>query len=144
MSAPRSPRARALFWVAATAGWAGIVWGVVGALHDRRLTDPPNLIQWFATVLLAHDLLLVPTALGLAWLVGHFVPRRAAVPARLGLAASALITALAVPLVRRYGARDSNPSLLPLRYGRNLALALLITWIVVVVTAAAVDRKRRV
>ena len=56
-----------------------------------------------------------------------------------GLVLSGLVTALAWPYVRGYGYRASNPSALPLHYGRNLLIVLAAIWSLV----AAVTISRR-
>jgi hypothetical protein len=135
----RSRAATVVFWGAAAIGWVIILLGVRGVFHDSSATRPGDLAGWFAGLLVVHDVVLVPVAFGVAWLVGRVLPDRAVVPARLGLAASAVVVAVAFPLVRGYGERDANPSLLPLPYGRNLAIALVLVW-VVVVGATAISR----
>jgi hypothetical protein len=56
-------------------------------------------------------------------------------PARFALAVTALVTAIAWPLVRGWGYRAANPSALPLDYGRNLAGVLVAVWIVALIAA---------
>jgi hypothetical protein len=104
-------------------------------LRDADATKPGDLTRWFLGLLLLHDLVLVPAALGAAWLLARAAPRRLRTPLLLGAAATALVGALAWPLVRGYGERTANPTLLPLPYGRNLAIALALVWAVVVVAA---------
>jgi hypothetical protein len=127
----RSRLSTGLFWVSAFVGWLVITIGIRGILDDSSATRPGDLARWFVVLLLVHDALLVPVVLIVGWLLGRVLPAGAVVPARLGLAASALIVAVAFPLVRGYGERGANPSLLPLDYGRNLAIALGLVWLVI-------------
>jgi hypothetical protein len=142
----RTRTSRIAFWVAAVIGWAFITIGLVGVHRDRDATRPADLARWFVGLLLVHDLLVVPVALGIAWGVGRVVPGRFVVAVRAGLAATALVVALAFPLVRGYGERASNPTLLPLPYGRNLVIAIGTIWLVVgglVVASLVVASSRR-
>ena len=50
-------------------------------------------------------------------------------PIRIAMALSALAIAFTWPLVRRYGARDSLPSLLPRDYGKSLVVVLVVIWV---------------
>ena len=136
--------ARAAFWIAVAVGWVTIAFAAWGIWSDRGLTEPVDLARWFASLVLVHDLALVPLTLAVAWAVGRVVPPAAVVPVRLGLASAALLVALAWPLVRRYGARESNPSLLPLPYGRNAAIAVALwTAVIAAMTVAVATRRRR-
>jgi hypothetical protein len=60
---------------------------------------------------------------------------------RLALAVTALVTAIAWPLVRGWGYRAANPSALPLDYGRNL-VGVVVTVCVVALLAAVVRTTR--
>jgi hypothetical protein len=142
VNADRTQRAPAAFWVAAVVGWASIGYGVRGVVVDRAATQPTDLARWFGGLLVLHDLAVVPVALAVAWLVGRAVPGPAVVPVRLGLASSAIAIALAFPLVRGYGERSGNPSLLPLPYERNLLVVLGVVWAVVAI-AVSVGGLRR-
>jgi hypothetical protein len=64
------------------------------------------------------------------------VPRRASVPVCIGLATTMLLVLYSWPLVRGYGRTDSNLSALPLDYGRNLAVTLMVLWVCVTVWIA--------
>jgi hypothetical protein len=142
--AGRTRVAKVVFWAGAALGWTVIAIGARGVLRDSDATRPSDLGRWFVGLLLVHDLVLVPLVLGVGWFVGRVLPARAVVHARLGLAASAVLVAVAFPLVRGYGEREGNPSLLPLPYGRNLVIALALTWaIACAALARAAVRARR-
>lgn len=125
------PRYGAMFWASATIGLFIIGFGVRGILSDRGATPPRGFAQWFIGSAIVHDALIAPCAFAIAWAVGRVLPRAAVVPVRLGLATSALLIAFAWPLVRGYGRRESNPTALPLDYGRNLLLTLVVVWLTV-------------
>jgi hypothetical protein len=52
-----------------------------------------------------------------------------------------LLVVFSIPLVRRYGQRDTNPSALPRHYGP--VVALLIAVIVLIALATIITRRRR-
>ncbi len=133
-----------VFWTSAAIGVLLIAYGARGVLTDRAATPPRGFTEWFLGSAVVHDALLAPCVFAVAWAVGRVLPRPAVVPVRLGLATTALLVAFAWPLVRGYGRRDSNPTALPLDYGRNLALSLVAVWLVVVAAiATSVVRRRR-
>ena len=116
------------FWIGLVLGWALIIIGVRGLIVDHALTNPANLVRWLLGLALLHDLVLAPAVYAVAWAITRAVPRPATTPLRVGLATSGLLIAFAWPLVRAYGRRASNPTALPLDYGRNLALSLAVVW----------------
>ena len=124
------------FWTSAVIGLLIMAFGVRGLFSDRSATPPRGFAQWFVGSAIVHDALIAPCAFAIAWAVGWALPRRAVIPVRLGLATSALLVAFAWPLVRGYGRRAANPTALPLDYGRNLVVALIVVWIVVLATIA--------
>jgi hypothetical protein len=102
-------------------------YAVIGALADPDVRPLRHLL-FLAGVLVAHDAVLLPTAIGVGALIGRFVPAAA----RGGVRAAAFITAallvVAVPLVLGFGRRPDDPSALPLHYGRGLAAMLALVW----------------
>jgi hypothetical protein len=138
----RTRAATVTFWSCAIAGWAVIALGVRGVLDDSPATEPSDLARWFAGLLLLHDLVVVPAVLLVGWAVGRAAPR-VAVPVRLGLAASALAVVLVWPLLRGYGAREANPTLLALPYARNLVVVLVAIWTIVAVWTVCSVMARR-
>jgi hypothetical protein len=124
------------WWVGAAAGTAIITVGLVGALGHAGATRPTQLVIWTIGAAVVHDALLAPVVIAFGLATARWVPVTMRVPVRVGLALSALVTALAWPYVRGYGYRASNPSALPFHYGRNLIILLAVIW--VSVTAATV------
>ena len=131
MTTPSLPHRGRMFWGGMVVGWAFILFGIRGLFMDRTATAPAGFAKWFIGLAIVHDALLAPLVLAVAWLVGRFLPRRAVAPLRLGLATSGLVILYAWPLARGYGRRESNPSALPLDYGRNLIVSLITLWILV-------------
>ena len=121
------------FWSGAIGGVCLIAFGVGGLITDHQATKPPQLAIWFFGAGIAHDAVVAPIVVALGVLTRQ-LPRLARTPVRLALAASALLTLLVWPLVQGWGVSASNPSALPLDYGRNLLAVLAALW---TLTAAA-------
>ncbi len=117
------------FWIAMPAGVALMAFGIKGALHDHAVTQPTALGRWLLEAGIVHDALIAPVAvvIGAATVV---LPRPSRSPVRIALALSALLVAFTWPLVQGWGRRATNPSALPLDYGRNVAIGLAVIWIV--------------
>ncbi|RIQ20377.1 hypothetical protein [Jiangella rhizosphaerae] len=137
----RTPSGR-LFWTCLVAGAAVIGYGVVGAWGDRADTHPADLMVWLAGAGVAHDALVAPLVV-VAAVATRRLPVAARLPARLGLALTALVTVVFWPVVRGWGRSPSVPSALPLDYGRNLLVVLALIWLVAGVVAAARWRRER-
>jgi hypothetical protein len=126
-----TPVRRPWFWLSVAAGVALMAFGVHGLLTDTVAVPTRAFLRWFAGALVVHDALVAPIALGSAWLLTRALPVRLARACKVGLGASAVIAAYSWPFVRGYGRAPTNPSALPLDYGRNLAIVLAIVWLVV-------------
>jgi hypothetical protein len=127
------------------AGLSAITTAVVGALGDPGL-DLPGVVSFLLAVLVGHELVVLPVAMG----VGTLVSRRLGGPSRRwvlgGLYASAVLTAISLPSLVGSGRIADNPSRLPLDYPRNLLIVLGVVWAVVgvgCVLAVALQRRRR-
>ena len=113
-------------------GWAVIGYAVVGMLEQRLADGPPaKLATWVLGGLIVHDALLAPfvTVVGLvlAWLL----PRWLRGPVAGAAALSGLVLLFSYPLLRAFGRRPSNTSILPLDYSRNVAFVLAFIWLTV-------------
>lgn len=95
-------------------------------VHHRSIFDE----VWVVGLALAHDLLLAPAALLVAWLIHRAAPRVARGLGLGALAISALVALYAYPLVRRFGAQPDNPTFLPRNAGVGLAAVIAIVWVV--------------
>jgi hypothetical protein len=131
MSERVASRRGPVFWVGVAMGWLFIVYGTRGVLVDHTATAPAGFARWFVGIAIVHDAVVAPVVLLIAWTVGRAVPRQAVVPVRLGLATTGLIVLYTWPFVRSYGRAETNPSALPLDYGRNLIGALIAVWLCV-------------
>lgn len=132
MSAPDRPNAPALgpeptpggalFWVGAVLGVGVVLFGLVGLLDD--LPDATNWALWFFGGLLIHDAIIVPTVAVVSVLLGWLLPVRVLPVVQGVLVVAIIVTLIAIPVVGGWGRLANNPSLLPLDYGRNLAIVL--------------------
>ena len=118
------------FWIGLVLGVAVMVYGLVGLLGASDATQPRNLGGFFLGAGIVHDALVAPVVVLVGWLIARLLPAWVRPPVWFGLAASAIVVVFTWPLVRGWGRRAANPSLLPLDYGRNLVIALLVIWLV--------------
>jgi hypothetical protein len=122
-----------LFWAALVTGWAIMGFGIVGVLTNTRDTRPADLARWFVGAAVAHDGLLAPAVLLAGTAVGRFLPGRVRAPVQGGLIVMGAVTLFAFPLVRGYGVRPDNPTVVFRDYAPSLLIVLAT---VSVVTAA--------
>jgi hypothetical protein len=106
-------------------------YAVLGALTDPDVRPIPHLL-FLAGVLVAHDVVVLPLAIGVGVLVDRCLPVRFGIAARVAGFITATLLVVALPLVLGFGRRPDTPSALPLDYGRALALTTAAIW-----TAAA-------
>jgi len=126
-----------LFWTGVGIGWLGIAFGVWSLITKPGATHPPEAAAWVVGLALAHDLLLAPIALSVAWILRRVVPRIARGLALGALTISAIVTLYALPLVLRSGAQADNPSFLPRNSGAGLVLVIALVWAVAALLLAA-------
>ncbi|GAA0915350.1 hypothetical protein GCM10009557_88240 [Virgisporangium ochraceum] len=79
-------------------GVAVMVFAVVGALTDPDVR-PVGHVLFLAGVLVTHDAVLLPLAIGAGVLIGRWVPRRLRVPVRVAGFVTATVLVVAVPLL---------------------------------------------
>ncbi|MFI7453599.1 hypothetical protein ACIBQX_39335 [Nonomuraea sp. NPDC049714] len=105
-------------WLGYAIGGAFVALGLTGLVQD---IDPVGWALWAGGVLVAHDAVLVPVVL-----LAGVVVRRAGGSVRAGLVVAGLVTLATLPTVLALGRRADNPSILPLDYGRNLLIVLVL------------------
>ncbi|MET9480276.1 hypothetical protein [Streptomyces sp. NPDC006638] len=104
-------------------GVAALGFGAYELFTLTRPGDPLDVALWLAGAVALHDGLLVPLVLGAGLFVGRSRSRTAL---RGGLLTAGCLTLLALPLMLRPG-KPNNPTVLPLDYPVNWALALALT-----------------
>jgi hypothetical protein len=125
-----------VFWSALVIGWAVIGFAVAGVLWDPWLDGAElALARWAVLTGVAHDALVLPVAAGVGWVLGRVLPAALRGPIRGALAVSAILVAVAYPLLRGFGRRSLNPSALPADYTVSTIIVLALVWLV---AAAAV------
>ncbi len=113
-----------------------IAYGVRGVFVDAARTHPGELARWIVGAAVVNDALLVPLAIGVAWLARRITPARAWPPVRSGLLATGVVLLVAWPFVRGYGRDPTIPSLLDRNYAVGVAAAIGTTWAAVAVWIA--------
>lgn len=112
------------FWLGSGIGLAVIAWGVYGLLDHATVTKPLNWLLFFMGGLIVHDAIVVPCVALISVLIVRVVPTRVRPVVQATLIVGAVLALIAVPVVGGWGRLANNPSLLPLDYGRNLAIVL--------------------
>lgn len=122
-----------LYWGLTGFGLAVIGFGIYGiwthqgtGILDVRVRP---LLIWTVGAVIVHDLIFAPLVVLVGRALRHVRPRALRAPLPVCLAASALLTLLAFPLVRGYGARGSDPSRLPLNYTIGYGALLAVVWL---------------
>jgi hypothetical protein len=133
--APSHGPSAKVFIPALIVGWGVMLVGARSALNDARDAHPFALLVHIVTFDLAHDLVVAPLAFVVAWIVGKIIPPRFRGPVRAAIATSVLVLAFSYPLVRRWGKRPTNSSTLPLAYGTNVVLLLVMVWVVALIVS---------
>jgi hypothetical protein len=133
---------KGLRYVLGVAGVAMIGYAVVGAVTDSGV-NLVGVAAFLGAVLIGHDLILLPIAVGFGVLLARVVPGWAYRWVLAGCAVSAIITAVAVPLLLGVGRIADDPSRLPLNYPRGLLIVLGVVWLVVLSGAGWSYRRSR-
>ena len=138
-NAESTPR---LFWIGLIIGWVLIGIGVRSAVMEVG-DGFGGFLVFLGGFAVAHDALVLPAAAGLSIVIDRVVPPPAKPPVRLGLAMSWVLLLVSLPGALAFGARPDNPSILPVNIGRNLAILVALTWVVVAVVSALRMRSMR-
>jgi hypothetical protein len=116
-------------WVGLALGLPLMVYGARGAVIDRSLTHPTELVRWIVGLALGHDLVLVPFVLVSGWVLHRVVPARAWPFVRWALVTTGVLALFSWPFVHRYGVNPTVPSLLPRNYAAGLAAYIAAVWV---------------
>ena len=130
-------------WGIVVIGWVVMVVSVVGAVDELRPDEVRSWIQWVLGAALVHDLVVLPLVLGGGWLLTRLVPLPWRVPVRTAVLVAAVVSLTVWPIARRWGAREDNPSILPLPVARNLAVIVALLLVGSLVAGAVTTWRRR-
>lgn len=130
-------RLRLPLWLA---GGAAAAYGLWGSAFGTD-TDPVRVAVLVVGAALAHDLLLAPVVVAVAWWGRHLLPAPAQRWAGGALLVSGALVAVAVPVVGRFGARADDPSLLPRDYAAGPLVLLAVVWTVAALGAWTSHRR---
>jgi MFS family permease len=113
-----------------------------GALADPDFTLV-GVLLFLAGVLAGHDAVWMLAVLAAGAAITRLVPQRHRPVVRGAAISAAALTFVAFPLVLGVGRTADNPSVLPLPYGRNLALVLLVIAAATLLTSLWRSRRAR-
>jgi hypothetical protein len=139
----RTARPAATAWTRRVLVAVGVLcagYGIVGLLTDPSVALP-NYARYTITVLLGHDLLVMPAAIVVGAVLTRWLPTWAKATVQGALLVTAAVTVVALPLVLGYGRRADDPSALPRDYHRGYLLCLAVIWLAT--AALLVWRARR-
>jgi hypothetical protein len=119
-----------LFWTGLVVGWSVIGFAIVGISNSVWLKDrPAKLAVWVLGGLVVHDAIVASTVTAVGLVLTRLLPRSARGPITGAVALSGLVVPFSYPLWRGFGRRQSNTSILPLDYGRNVAIVVALIWL---------------
>jgi hypothetical protein len=99
-------------------GAAGLAMGAYGVWRLLALgwSNLVATVNWLVGGVVLHDALLAPVTIVVVLLAVRFVPRHRLAPWAVALVVIAPVTILSIPVLGRFGARPSEPSLLDRPY----------------------------
>jgi hypothetical protein len=112
-----------------------MAFGVGGLLHNAHATRPTTWLRWFIEFLVLHDGFLVPLTIVAGFLLARVAPARARPPLQVAAIVTVPLILASIPVLGGYGRLANNPSLVPLNYGRNLAIVVGAVWMAALVAA---------
>ncbi|BFU45509.1 hypothetical protein [Krasilnikovia sp. MM14-A1004] len=124
------------------AGLLLMTYAAAGALTDPGL-EVPGVLSFLAGVLIAHDAVWMAAVLAGGAVLARVVPGRHRPAAQAAAISAVALTVVAFPLVIGVGRVAGNPSVLPLPYGRNLIIVLLLIGGVTLLTRLRRPRRGR-
>lgn len=117
------------FWIGLLIGGAVATFGVYGLLTSSG-TRPDDSLRWVLGGLIAHDAILAPVVFAIAWVAARKISRPTRALFTPAILISAMVLLFAFPLVRGYGYRPDNLSLLPHDYVTNTVVLIGVIWLV--------------
>jgi len=124
-------------------GVLAIAFGGLQVLLNWEAASPFGLAAFLLAVVVLDDLILLPLALAVGWVVRRALPAPAQIPAQVALVVLAGILLVGVPFALSPARNGESATLLTEPYWRNLGL-LTVSLALIVVLATAVRARRRV
>lgn len=118
-----------------------IAYGIRGVIVDAADTHPAELARWIVGLAVVNDLLVIPAAIAVGFGLRRITPAWLWPAVRAGLLSTAVLGAVAWPLVRGYGKDPANPSLFPRSYGTGLLAAVAVVWLAVLAWGLVARRR---
>jgi divalent metal cation (Fe/Co/Zn/Cd) transporter len=117
-------------------GIAIIAYALVGLLRGApagiTATKPVLWAVWILGVAIAHDLVVAPLTMGVGKVL-RLAPASIRRSLQAALTVSAIVTVVAIPLLRASGRPSSNPTLVPRDPVRDWLVLLVVIWALAVV-----------
>lgn len=127
-------------------GTAGLLYGLYVLFDTVRITRLPGVALWIGAAIVLHDAVLAPLVFFCGILLrraGRRVTGTIVLVVQGAIVVGSIMTLIVVPAIVAQGLTPNNPSILPLDYGRNLALFWLGTALVATVWSAALYARSR-
>ncbi len=116
------------FWLGAAIGWAIVGYGILLILGDPEANwkETGRLV---AISIIAHDVVWLGVSVGVGWLLARVLGRTVPFWIRWATWTTFVLGAMAFPLVRRYGDRFGNDTILPRNYTTSFVVLVAIVWV---------------
>lgn len=115
-------------------GTAGLLFGLYVLFDTVRITRLPGVALWIGAAIVLHDAVLAPLVFFCGILLrraGRRVTGTIVLVVQGAIVIGSIMTLIVVPAIVAQSLTPNNPSILPLDYGRNLALF----WVAVALVA---------
>ena len=129
------------FWLCAAVGGGVMAFGLVGLLNAPRAGSLWSWATFFFGGLLLHDGVFAPLVIGASLLAWVVLPRRTRPAIHATAIVAGCVALVSIPVIGRWGALPTNPSLLPRDYVAGLAVAIGVIALVGVVAVARAARR---
>ncbi len=132
------------WWIGLIIGGGVFTFGLIGLMTNSSQTRPGNMVKYVVGGLIAHDALVAPAVVIVAFLLTRLLPAAIRGGIQATLAVCATLVVMSIPVLRGDGRDPNEPSLLPYDYPRNLAIVLAIILVGgIALTLARAARQRR-
>jgi hypothetical protein len=127
-------------------GTAGLFFGLYVLFDTVRISRLPGVALWIGAAIVLHDAVLAPLVFFCGILLrraGRRVTGTIVLVVQGAIVAGSIMTLIVVPAIVARSLTPNNPSILPLDYGRNLALFWVAVALVATVWSVALYARSR-